>query len=103
MYEEVTVMRSNSGNSGRHEDVLKSLAQFSKEHRAARWSGTFATFLETVFPADARSISRTSHQYTWDMMRAEGFEDANGRLRCQLFEGELYGINDTIERVVDYF
>src|SRR5512134_1687641 len=103
MYEEVTVMRSGSGNNGRHEDVLKSLAQFSKEHRAARWSGTFASFLENVFPADARAIARSSHQYIWDMMRAEGFDDANGRLRCQLFEDELYGINETIERVVDYF
>jgi serine protein kinase len=99
----VTVTRSSSGNTGRHEDVLKSLAQFSKEHRAARWAGTFASFLETVFPADARGIARTSHQYIWDMMRTEGFEDANGRLRCQLFEDELYGISDTIERVVDYF
>jgi len=36
-------------------------------------------------------------------VRAEGFEGANGRLRCQLFEDELYGINDTIERVVDRF
>ena len=103
MYAEVTVMRSGSGNSGRHEDVLKSLAQFSKEHRAARWSGTFANFLESVFPVDARAIARTSHQYIWDMMRAEGYEDASGRLRCQLFEDELYGISDTIERVVDYF
>jgi len=103
MYQEVTVMRSSTGNTGRHEDVLKSLADYSKEHRAARWAGTFASFLEAIFPADVRGISRTSHQYIWDMMRAEGFEDANGRLRCQLFEDELYGINDTIERVVDYF
>src|ERR1700741_892717 len=103
MYQEVMVMRSSSGSAGRHEDVLKSLAQFSKEHRAARWAGTFASFLESVFPVDARGIARTSHQYIWDMMRAEGFEQANGRLRCQLFEDELYGINDTIERVVDYF
>ena len=103
MYQEVMAMRSSSGNAGRHEDVLRSLAQFSKEHRAARWAGTFASFLETVFPADARGISRTSHQYIWDMMRAEGFDEANGRLRCRLFEDELYGINDTIERVVDYF
>ena len=101
--EEVMAMRSSSGNTGRHEDVLKSLAQFSKEHRAARWAGTFASFLEAVFPVDAQGISRTSHQYIWDMMRAEGFEDAGSRLRCQLFEDELYGINDTIERVVDYF
>jgi serine protein kinase len=39
----------------------------------------------------------------WDMMRAEGFDDAAGRLRCQLFEDELYGIDDTLERVIDYF
>jgi len=103
MYQEVMVMRSSTGNTGRHEDVLKSLADFSKEHRATRWAGTFASFLGTIFPADARGISRTSHQYIWDMMRTEGFEGANGRLRCQLFEDELYGINDTIERVVDYF
>jgi len=103
MYQEVMVMRSSTGNTGRHEDVLKSLADYSKEHRAARWAGTFAGFLETIFPADARGISRASHQYIWDMMRAEGFEEANGRLRCLLFEDELYGINDTIERVVDYF
>ena len=103
MYQEVTAMRSSNDNSGRHEDVLRSLAQFSKEHRAARWAGTFASFLESVFPADARGIARTSHQYIWDMMRTEGFEDAKGRLSCKLFEGELYGINETIERVVDYF
>jgi len=103
MYQEVTLMRSSTGNTGRHADVLKSLADFSKQHRAARWAGTFASFLETIFPADARGISRTSHQYIWDMMRAEGFEGADGRLRCQLFENELYGINDTIDRVVDYF
>src|SRR5438034_4611991 len=36
-------------------------------------------------------------------MRAEGFDATKGRLRCQLFEDELYGINDTIERLVDCF
>jgi serine protein kinase len=39
----------------------------------------------------------------WDMMRAEGYDDNSGRFRCQLFEDELYGVDDTIERVVDYF
>jgi serine protein kinase len=87
----------------RRSNLIRSLAEFSKEHRAARWSGNFAGFLDSVFPADPQGIARSSHQYIWDMMRAEGFDDANGRLRCQLFEDELYGINDTIERVVDYF
>ncbi len=84
-------------------DLMKSLVDFTKEHRAAHWSGTFAAFLEGVLPADPRGIARSSHQYMWDMMRAEGFDDNTGRFRCQLFEDDLYGIDDTLERVIDYF
>jgi serine protein kinase len=87
----------------RHSELLKSLAEFGKQHRAARWAGTFSSFLEGVFPTDPRGIARSSHQYIWDMMRVEGFDDSAGRWRCQLFEDELYGIDDTIERLVDYF
>ncbi|HEY2338654.1 MAG TPA: serine protein kinase [Burkholderiales bacterium] len=76
-----------------HPELLKSLSLFSKEHRAARWSGTFAAFLEGIFPADPSGLTRTSHQYLWDMMRAEN----------HLFRDELYGIDGTIERVLDYF
>jgi serine protein kinase len=92
----------NDGNE-RKTSLIQSLSEFTKEHRAAHWAGTFASFLEQIFPHDARGLARTSHQYIWDMMRAEGFDDSQGRFRCQLFEDELYGINDTIERVVDYF
>ncbi|HWM43586.1 MAG TPA: serine protein kinase [Burkholderiales bacterium] len=87
----------------RKASLLKSLGEFSKEHRAAHWAGSFAGFLESVYPADPRGIARSSHQYIWDMMRAEGYDDAAGRWHCQLFEDELYGIGETIERVVDYF
>src|SRR6266850_1169417 len=92
----------NDGNE-RKASLLRSLNDFTKEHRAAHWAGTFGSFLEQIFPNDARSLARTSHQYIWDMMRAEGFDDSQGRFRCQLFEDELYGIDDTLERVVDYF
>src|SRR4051812_27250249 len=92
-----------SGSAERHSDFLKSLVEFTKDHRAARWSGTLSEFLETVFPSDAKAITRTSHQYIWDMLRANGFDDVSGGFRCQLFEDELYGIDDTIARVVDYF
>ncbi|HXJ10106.1 MAG TPA: serine protein kinase [Burkholderiales bacterium] len=92
-----------AGVPQRHSDLLRSLSDFSKQHRAANWAGTFGQFLEAVFPHDARGIARSSHQYIWDMMRAEGYEDAAGRLRCHLFEDELFGVDDTIERLVDYF
>src|SRR5213595_1896828 len=94
---------SFNDSSERRSSLLRSLSDYSKQHRAAHWTGSFAKFLETIFPADPHGLARSSHQYVWDMMRAEGFDDTKGRLRCQLFEDELYGINDTIERIVDYF
>jgi serine protein kinase len=93
----------NPAVTERHSELLQSLVEFSKEHRAAHWSGTFASFLESVFPANPHGITRTSHQYIWDMMRAEGFEQTKAGLRCHLFDDELYGIDDTIDRLLDYF
>src|SRR5947207_15674436 len=91
--------------SERHSDFLKSLVEFTKDHRAARWSGTVSDCLESIFRSDAKGIVRTSHQYSWDMMRANGFDESfsDGKFRCQLFEDELFGIDDTIGRVLDYF
>src|ERR671913_151610 len=84
---------SNERDERRSNDLIRALSDFTKQHRAAHWAGTFASFLESVFPAEARAIARTSHQYIWDMMRAEP----------ALFQDELYGIDDTIERVSGYF
>ena len=68
-------LASSNSTVDKRSDLLKSLVDFSKGHRAARWAGTFANFLETIFPADAREIARPSHQYIWDMMRAKGFDE----------------------------
>ena len=94
-------MKDNQSLSERRSDFLKSLVDFTREHRGQRWSGTLSEFLEQVFPADPRGMTRTSHQYAWDMLRTQGFDEPGGRLRCQLFEDELYGIDDTIDRVLD--
>src|SRR3954465_1497612 len=97
------VLMKTATSTERHSDFLKSLVEFTKDHRAARWGGSLSEFLESVFPADAKGITRSSHQYMWDMLRGNGFDDVSGRFRCQLFEDELYGVDDTIGRVVDYF
>src|SRR5205814_8671960 len=93
-----TVMKPATTTTDRHSDFLKSLVEFTKDHRAARWSGTLSDFLESIFRNDAKGIVRTSHQYIWDMMRANGFDESfsDGKFRCQLFEDELFGIDDTI-------
>ena len=83
--------------SNEHDDkrssLIFALSEFTKQHRAAQWAGTFASFHESVSPPDARGIARSSHQYMWDMMRA----------KAELFSEELFGIDETLERVQDYF
>ncbi|HEX5612789.1 MAG TPA: serine protein kinase [Burkholderiales bacterium] len=87
----------------RQASFMRSLANFSRDHRAAQWSGTFATFLETVYPNDPRGLTRSSHEYIWDMIRNEGSPDEKGALRCRLFKDELFGVDETLDRLVDYF
>ncbi len=98
-------MSKNSGfnHEERQEHFLKSLVEFTKGHRAAHWSGNFAEFLEKILPNDVRGIARSSHEYVWDMIRVEESAGEQGRFRCKLFEDELFGIDDALERLVDYF
>src|SRR5687768_1521618 len=86
-------VRAVNEHEEKRSSLIRSLSEFTKQHRAANWAGTFAQFLETVFPTDARAIARSSHQYMWDMMRAKE----------ELFTDELFGIDETLERVQDYF
>jgi serine protein kinase len=90
-------------SNDRHASFLKSLSTYSKDHSAANWSGTFGAFLESIFPRNPAGIVRSSHQYIWDLLRADGRADEKGQLHCPLFEDELYGVEETLERVVDYF
>ncbi len=82
---------------------IDSLVDFTRQHKADQWSGTLSTFLETIIRADPSRATRSSHQYVWDMLRWQGKEDENGVLRCALLSSELFGIDDPIARVVDYF
>ena len=48
---------------------LTSLTEYTKQHKARHWEGTFAEFVQDILPQDPQGISRTCHQYVWDMLR----------------------------------
>ncbi|WP_151636482.1 serine protein kinase [Noviherbaspirillum aerium] len=95
--------QSEVNRTEQQEDLLNSLIAFTKDHRATYWSGTLSEFLERVMTADPQGAARTSHQYMWDMIRWMGGEDEKGNFRCRLFDQELFGVDESIDRVVDYF
>ena len=96
-------MPDNASNQDQQGALMERLVAFTRDHRAASWSGSLSQFLETVLPADPKAIARTSHQYMWDMVRWTRTEDANGNFNKQLFAEDLFGVDESIERVVDYF
>jgi serine protein kinase len=84
---------------------LNSLTDFSKQHRAQRWEGSLGDFLTQILPINPTSLVRTSHEYIWDMLLWYG-RDVQGtdvQKARELFKRELFGVDEPLGRVVDYF
>ncbi len=98
---ESTVVASNGTKS----KFIESLGSYAQSHKARRWKGTFAEFLDEILPRNPDGVSRNSHQYIWDMLRWKADHSPNGKQdsAISLFSSELYGVDDALERVADYF
>ncbi|SIT03219.1 PrkA family serine protein kinase [Alicyclobacillus vulcanalis] len=81
---------------------LERLSSYRAEEEALRWRGTFTDYLELV--RQNPNIARTAHARIYDMIVAAGIEtDADGRPRYKFFEKEIFGLSDTIERLVEEY
>ena len=85
------------------EQYREQLLAYTRQHRAGHWSGSFAQFMEQLLPAAPCQFARSSHQYLWDMLCWSGQQGEDGKLRFSLFADELFGIDDALARVADYF
>src|SRR5215831_1970487 len=94
---------AKSVSSERQAEFIDSLVGFTRRRQAENWSGTLATFLETIVRSNPSLATRSAQQYIWDMLRLQSKEDESGILRCSLLSEELFGIDDPIARVIDYF
>jgi serine protein kinase len=88
---------------------IDELNAFASQHKAQRWRGTFAEFLEQILPNHPASFARSSHQYIYDMLSwyktqdAEGGDAGEKPTATSLFTNELFGIDAALDRVIDYF
>jgi serine protein kinase len=96
---------SQSNDGSKSEDFLESLSAYSRQHRAQRWEGTFSEFLTQIVPTSPVRLVRTSHEYIWDMLLWHGRDlPASDSLKArELFKRELFGVDEPLGRVVDYF
>jgi serine protein kinase len=102
----VIMQSDNQTEASRSNRFVESLSAFGKQHKAKHWEGTFADYLQQVLPDNANALARTSHQYIWDMLRWYGKSAAaseDTQKSRELFQRELFGIDEPLARVIDYF
>ena len=97
-------MQEQDGNKGFN--ISERLEDLRREHEALRWEGTFRDYFELV--AQNPRIAQLSHARINDMVHAAGVDRLNEGtqhevLSYNFFATELFGIEEPIARIVEYF
>ena len=97
-------MQEQDGNS--KFSITDRLRALREEREALRWEGTFQDYFELV--TRNPRLAQLSHARVNEMIHAAGIEKLNegGRdelIRYNFFADELYGIEESIARIVEYF
>ena len=87
-------------------NISERLEDLRREHEALRWEGTFRDYFELV--AQNPRIAQLSHARINDMVHAADIERLNEGtqheiLSYKFFASELFGIEEPIARIVEYF
>ena len=97
-------MQEQDGN--KKFNISERLEDLRREHEALRWEGSFRDYFELV--AQNPRIAQLSHARINDMVHAAGVERLNEGtqhevLSYNFFSTELFGIEEPIARIVEYF
>ena len=97
-------MQEQDGN--KQFNISERLEDLRREHEALRWEGSFREYFELV--AQNPRIAQLSHARINDMVHAGGVERLNEGtqheiLSYRFFASELFGIEEPIARIVEYF
>jgi serine protein kinase len=87
-------------------NISERLEDLRREHEALRWEGTFRDYFELV--AQNPRVAQLSHARINDMVHAAGIERLNEGTQHEIlsynfFANELFGIEEPIARIVEYF
>src|SRR5215467_2538415 len=87
-------------------NISERLEDLRREHEALRWEGTFRDYFELV--AQNPRVAQLSHARINDMVHAAGVERLNEGtqhevLSYNFFASDLFGIEEPIARIVEYF
>ena len=77
------------------------LKAYSAGEKSLHWEGTFSDYLGLV--RQNPSIANTAHARVYDMIASAGVDEVDGHKHYRFFDGEIFGINHALERLVEEY
>ncbi|MCF6136116.1 PrkA family serine protein kinase [Pseudalkalibacillus berkeleyi] len=82
-------------------DILGKLQQFREEEKRLVWEGTFAEYLEIL--RERPEVAQSAHSRVYNMIKSHGIEEVNGKKRFNFFSDQIFGLEDSVERLVEEY
>ncbi|WP_153732150.1 PrkA family serine protein kinase [Sporosarcina obsidiansis] len=82
-------------------DILNQLHNYRREENELKWEGTFKEYLELL--KERKEVAQTAHSRIYEMIESAGVEKQNGQKIYQFFNEELFGLEESIERLVEEY
>ncbi|MFD2117646.1 PrkA family serine protein kinase [Paenibacillus yanchengensis] len=82
-------------------DIFKRLSEYKAESERLAWSGTFKDYIALL--KQDPSPAMTAHARVYEMIVSHGVEQVEGKRKYKFFEEELFGLEETLERLVEEY
>jgi serine protein kinase len=83
-------------------DIFEKIDVHLQNHRMGTWTGTFRDYLSMVMKQP--SLAQRAHARLYNMIKRTGVQaDDEGKEHYAFFEQDLFGIDEPLARVVEYF
>ena len=81
--------------------ITSLLKAHNDESKHLQWEGTFVEYLDLV--KENPTVANTAHARVYDMIASAGTEERDGHKIYHFFDGEIYGIDLALERLVEEY
>ncbi|ARF15413.1 PrkA family serine protein kinase [Sporosarcina ureae] len=82
-------------------DIIRQLHNYRKEENELKWEGTFLEYLELI--KERKEVAQTAHSRIYEMIKSAGIEKKDGKKIYNFFDKELFGLEESIERLVEEY
>ena len=84
------------------QDIFQKIEAHLQHYRTATWEGTFRDYLTLVIKQPM--LAQRAHARLYDMIKSAGVRvDEEGKEHYAFFEHDLFGIDEPLAQVVEYF